>query len=74
MGVPYLPTRTLLGSDLARAQSAACTRPSPACCTSQAIEPDVAILHVQRADVEGHAHCWGNLGVVQRGRAWPRGG
>jgi glutaconate CoA-transferase subunit A len=25
----------------------------------------VAILHVQRADAEGHAHCWGNLGVTR---------
>src|ERR671935_118415 len=30
-----------------------------------AIEPDVAILHVQRADAEGHAHCWGNLGITR---------
>ena len=23
----------------------------------------MAILHVQRADADGHAHCWGNLGL-----------
>jgi glutaconate CoA-transferase subunit A len=28
-----------------------------------ALKPDVAILHVQRADDTGHAHAWGNLGV-----------
>src|SRR5262249_11318124 len=30
-----------------------------------ALMPDVAILHVQRADTEGHAHCWGTLGVTR---------
>src|SRR5438309_1308290 len=24
-----------------------------------------AILHVQRADAEGHAHCWGTLGITR---------
>src|SRR5215210_8935261 len=50
MGVPYLPSRTLLGSDL--------VAPNPRLQVSddgllhvQAIEPDVAIIHVQRADV-----------------------
>ena len=31
-----------------------------------AIAPDVAILHVQRADEEGHAHVWGTLGVTRQ--------
>jgi glutaconate CoA-transferase subunit A len=30
-----------------------------------ALAPDVAILHVQRADEEGHAHVWGTLGVTR---------
>src|SRR5947209_4803859 len=48
MGLPYLPTRTLLGSDLARGNP----RVQPAAAGLihiQPIEPDVAILHVQRA-------------------------
>jgi len=62
MGVPYLPTRTLLGSDLTPRNPR--LRPAEAGLLHvAAIQPDVAILHVQRADVEGHAHCWGNLGV-----------
>src|SRR5215210_1701719 len=64
MGVPYLPTRTLLGSDLARHNP----RLQPAAhglLHVAAIRPDVAILHVQRADADGHAHCWGNLGLVR---------
>ncbi len=30
----------------------------------KAAVPDVAILHVQRADAFGNAHMWGNLGVA----------
>ncbi len=62
LGVPYVPTRTLLGSDLAVGNP----RLHPdgvGLLRVDAIEPDVAILHVQRADESGHAHCWGNLGV-----------
>jgi glutaconate CoA-transferase subunit A len=64
MGVPYLPTRTLLGSDLAR-RNPRIQRGEAGLLHVLAIEPDVAILHVQRADAEGHAHCWGNLGITR---------
>jgi len=64
MGVPYLPTRTLLGSDLAT-HNPRLERGPDGLLHVLAIEPDVAILHVQRADGEGHAHCWGNLGLVR---------
>ncbi len=64
MGVPYLPTRTLLGSDLASRNPR--IRPGePGLLHVQAIEPDVAIIHAQRADEFGHAHCWGNLGITR---------
>ena len=33
----------------------------------KAIVPDVAIVHVQRADAQGNAHCWGNFGVMLEG-------
>src|SRR5205823_4855362 len=62
MGVPYLPTRTLLGSDLADGNPRV-RRLEPGLLGIGAIEPDVAILQVQRADADGHAHCWGNLGL-----------
>ncbi len=62
MGVPYLPTRTLLGSDLAT-RNPRVHPAEPGLLHIHAIQPDVAILHVQRADAEGHAHCWGNLGI-----------
>jgi glutaconate CoA-transferase subunit A len=67
LGVPYLPTRSLLGTDiLARNGS---LRPSVCPFTGvplvlvPAIQPDVAILHVQRADADGNAHAWGPTGV-----------
>lgn len=62
MGVPYLPTRTVLGSDLLE-RNPRLSRAGDGLVHVAAIAPDVAILHVQRADVHGHAHCWGNLGV-----------
>ncbi|MDQ3812242.1 MAG: CoA transferase subunit A, partial [Chloroflexota bacterium] len=65
MGLPFLPTRTLLGSDLVRANPRLRSGADGLLYVA-AIEPDVAILHVQRADVEGHAHCWGNLGLVRQ--------
>lgn len=112
MGVPFLPTRTALGSDVAKdnpffttiadplAANAAGRWPSA---SSPAIEdqrsmssssrttdderrtttsgsrlathdsrlhavkalaPDVTVVHVQRADRDGNAHCWGNYGVM----------
>lgn len=89
MGVPFLPTRTALGSDMARdnaffaeiespfedGQSGeSSTRPGgrgrpflrgrDKLHAVRALAPDVAIVHLQRADREGNAHCWGNFGVM----------
>jgi glutaconate CoA-transferase subunit A len=69
LGVPYLPARSLLGTDLPRAnptlKSAADPWSGAPLLLVPAITPDVAILHVQRADEEGHAHVWGTLGVTR---------
>ena len=87
MGVPFLPTRTALGSDVARGNEFFKEIESPFIEASprldgrdarpyaskdklhaiKALAPDVTIVHVQRADEQGNAHCWGNLGVMIEG-------
>jgi glutaconate CoA-transferase, subunit A len=69
MGVPFLPTRTALGSNLTKGnhffyQVISPFEPKETLWAVRALIPDVAIVHVQRADREGNAHCWGNFGVM----------
>ncbi len=90
MGVPFLPTWTALGSDVAQEneffaeiaspfsagdhssesptrRGSRGQRSSPEAARLHAVKalnPDVAIVHLQRADREGNAHCWGNFGVM----------
>src|SRR5215467_588415 len=69
MGVPFLPTRTALGSDVPKGnhffyQIFSPFEPKETLWAVRALNPDVAIVHVQRADSEGNAHCWGNFGVM----------
>jgi len=68
-GVPFLPTRTALGSDIPHGNEFFREMESPfgggeKLHAIRALAPDVAIVHVQRADADGNAHCWGNLGVM----------
>ena len=67
LGVPYLPARTLLGSDIIRNNPAFKVGPCPftgdPLLQVRAIVPDLAVIHVQRADPQGNAHLWGNMGV-----------
>ncbi len=67
LGVPYLPARTLLGSHIIRDNPAFKVSPCPftgdPLLLVRAMEPDLAIIHVQRADPQGNAHLWGNMGV-----------
>lgn len=69
MNAPYIPTRSLLGSDIPRSNPHLRLETSPLddspVLLVPALRPDVAILHVQRSDEEGNAHLWGNLGVSQ---------
>ncbi|HKT25275.1 MAG TPA: CoA-transferase [Terriglobales bacterium] len=70
MGVPFLPTRTAMGSDVPKGnhffyQIISPFEPKETLLAVRAIIPDVTIVHVQRTDEEGNAHCWGNLGVMQ---------
>jgi glutaconate CoA-transferase, subunit A len=61
--VPSLPTRTLLGSDILRTNPELSDAGGLA--RVGAVRPDVAIVHVQRADAMGRAHAWGPLGVTE---------
>jgi glutaconate CoA-transferase subunit A len=68
MGVPFMPTYSTLGSDLLKRNGNLREFSSPVneerLVAVRALRPDVAILHVQRADAAGNAHLWGNLGVA----------
>ena len=70
-GMPYVPTRSLLGSDILRsnptfraADNPFSEGPDPIVLVPPLV-PDVAILPVQRADRFGNCHHWGSRGVVQ---------
>ena len=70
MGAPYLPTRSLLGTGLLDSNPSFKQALDPfsgdPVVLIPALTPDVAILHVQRSDPEGQAHCWGTLGVTRQ--------
>jgi glutaconate CoA-transferase, subunit A len=68
LGVPYLPSRTLLGSDIIQGNPhfkvAPCPFTGDPLLLVQAIRPDLAIIQVQRADAQGNCHLWGNMGIT----------
>ncbi len=67
-GLPFLPTKTVKGSDFANGEQfkrVNCPFTGEELLAVRAIRPDVAVLHVQRADKEGNAHLWGNFGVTR---------
>jgi glutaconate CoA-transferase, subunit A len=68
LGAPYIPTRSLLGTGLLDSNPRFKQERDPfsgdPVVLIPALTPDVAILHVQRSDAEGHAHCWGTLGIT----------
>ncbi len=61
--VPSLPTRTLLGSDILHTNPG--LTQSGDLVHVEAVRPDVAVVHVQRADEHGRAHAWGPLGITE---------
>jgi len=69
MGVSFMPARTALGSDLFKTnlslKTMACPFTGDRLTAVAAINPDVAVVHVQRSDEYGNAHAWGNLGVAR---------
>jgi glutaconate CoA-transferase subunit A len=69
MGVSFMPTKTALGSDLFRTNRSlklmTCPFSGDTLNAVAAINPDVAFVHLQRADKFGNAHAWGNLGIAR---------
>jgi glutaconate CoA-transferase, subunit A len=65
-GLPFLPMNPTGAGDLERANPLIRTVTDPysgtKVVTVPALHPDVAIVHVQRADAEGNAQIWGIIG------------
>ena len=65
-GLPFLPMNQTAATDLEKANPLikCITDPygGPDVITVPALNPDVAIVHVQRADANGNAHLWGIIG------------
>jgi len=64
--MPFLPMRTNVGSDLPSQNPNMRTVKDPytgdEISVVPPLRPDVAVVHVQRADVNGNAHIWGIVG------------
>jgi glutaconate CoA-transferase subunit A len=60
---PYIPSRTLLGSDILNRNPS--LEVDGDIVRIHAVRPDVAIVHVQRCDAQGHAHAWGPMGIAE---------
>jgi glutaconate CoA-transferase subunit A len=58
MGVPFLPTMSMMGSDLmagVEAKEVRCPYTGQALLAVPSLNPDVALIHVHRADIYGNA-------------------
>jgi glutaconate CoA-transferase subunit A len=65
--LPFWPLRNYMGTDLPRAnpriRSVACPFTGEELAAVPALNPDVTIVHAQRADAGGNTQIWGLLGV-----------
>ncbi|HLJ59434.1 MAG TPA: CoA-transferase [bacterium] len=73
MGMPFLPTLSMLGSDLqttTTAKTMACPFTGERLCLVPALFPDVAVMHVHRADrfgnaqIDGYPHMDADIGLA----------
>ncbi len=70
-GIPYVPVRSILGSDILISNPALRMAEDPFSEDSRPValvpplRPEVAILPVQRADPFGNCHHWGSAGLAQ---------
>jgi acyl CoA:acetate/3-ketoacid CoA transferase alpha subunit len=66
MGIPYIPSRTMLGTDTFRrsaARSGRCPFSGQELCLLPALAVDVGIIHVHRCDRSGNAQIDGTAGL-----------
>ncbi len=65
--LPFWPMRDYMGTDLPvanpRIRTVTCPYTGERLATVPALNPDVTIVHAQRADASGNAQIWGLLGV-----------
>src|SRR5881628_2103379 len=65
--LPFWPLRNYMGTDLPRVnpriRHVTCPYTGEALATVPALNPDVSIIHAQRADAQGNTQIWGLLGV-----------
>ncbi len=65
--LPFWPMRNYMGTDLPVANSGSasviCPYTGEELATVPALNPDVTIIHAQRADADGNAQIWGLIGV-----------
>jgi glutaconate CoA-transferase subunit A len=68
IGAPFLPTRSVLGSDMVERNPYLQPIENPLgggpLLAVAALQPDVTIVHVQRADPHGNGAMWGSLGIT----------
>jgi glutaconate CoA-transferase subunit A len=75
MGVPFMPIRSVVGTGIfdhpeevgKKAERIKCPFTGEEICVVPAINPDVGIIQVQRADKEGNAQLWGLVGDTKFG-------
>src|SRR4030043_239853 len=69
LGIPFLPTKTLLGTGMMSGGSSykelECPFTKEKLALIPALKPDVAVLQAQRADEDGNTHFWGGRGVTK---------
>ena len=65
--LPFWPLRNYMGTDLPRVnpriRHVTCPYTGETLATVPALNPDVSIIHAQRADAQGNTQIWGLLGV-----------
>jgi len=75
MGLPFMPIRSIVGTSIydqpkdvgLKAATVKCPFTGEELCVVPALNPDVGVIQVQRADSEGNAQMWGLIGDTKYG-------